>query len=344
MKALVFNGPNAMGLQEVAVPALGEGDLLVQVKACLICGTDIRIYRGRKTKDVRVPSILGHEFSGVISQTGGQLKDFKAGDAISLAPVLPCRSCYNCTHGQENVCSHRTACGYEYNGAFAEYIRIPAAAVQSGNVFPVEPTIPFEVIALAEPIACCLNGQGNSPIHLGDTVVIMGAGPIGLIHLLLAKISGAKVIMSEPNCQRRQMALQLGADVAVDPAKEDLQEAVLSHSHGVGADVVILAIGVPGLVNQSLDLVRKRGAVNLFAGFSVGDMPPVDVNKIHYKEIRLTGTSASSRKDHELALRLLHNRRNEFARLISHRFPLDQGMEAIHLAEAGGGVKVAIMP
>lgn len=342
MKALVFQGPNQMSLQEVETPKPEEGDILLKVGACLICGTDIRIFRGKKTKDVRIPSVLGHEFAGVVAESRNLA--FQAGDRVSVAPVLPCGTCYNCTHGQENVCANRQAYGYEYDGAFAEYTLIPAKYVQAGSVFPIPDDRPVEEMAMAEALACCINGQRNSPVRLGDIVVIFGAGPIGLLHLQLVKAAGGTAIISEPSAARRETALALGADIVVDPQQQDLAAAVHTCSAGIGADVVILAIGIPSLVNQALDIVRKRGYVNLFAGFSVGDMPPVDVNKIHYKEINLTGTSASARRDHELALRLIQNKMINVSKVVSHRFSLDDAEKAIQLAESGGGIKVAIMP
>ncbi len=342
MKALVFERPHTITLKEVDAPKLGDGDILVRVKACLICGTDIRIFRGKKTKDVRLPSILGHEFAGVVAES--QNGAFRPGDAVSVAPVLPCGTCYQCTHGRENVCARRRAYGYEFDGALAEYVRVPSDYITSGNVFRVPEGLSFEEIAMAEPLACCLNGQRNSPVKLGDIVVIAGAGPIGLLHTQLAKASGATVIVSEPNSARRELAVAVGADYGVDPVAEDLAARVKSVSNEVGADVVILAIGIPALVNVAIDIVRKGGFVNLFAGFSVGDMPPIDVNKIHYKEINITGTSASTRKDHELALKLIANRTIDVSRIISHRFPLAQANEAFAVAETGGGTKVGVLP
>ncbi|MEW6264060.1 MAG: zinc-dependent dehydrogenase [Thermodesulfobacteriota bacterium] len=344
MKALLFESPNRMEVKEVPTPTVPQDGLLVKVAACLICGTDIRIFRGKKTKDVRIPAILGHEFSGIITEIGAKVGGFQIGEAVSIAPVVPCLTCYNCKHGQENVCLNRTAFGYEYDGAFSEFVKIPAAAIKSGNVYPAPQGVDIQGIALAEPLACCINGHGNSPVHLGDTVVVMGAGPIGLMHLLLAKQSGAKVIVSEPSEHRRNTALSLGADVAVDPASQSLKDIVLEHTHSVGADVVFMAIGVPALVNQAIDLSRKRGWVNLFAGFSVGDMPPIDVNKIHYKEVKLTGTSASSRKDHEVALKLIANRVIDPSKIITHQYPLSQAVEAFRTAETGLGIKVAVIP
>lgn len=344
MKALVFEGPNKIELKDVPIPELKAGELLLKVKACLICGTDIRIFRGKKTKGVRTPNILGHEFSGVVEKVGEGVDEYKTGDGVSVAPVIPCLSCYNCKHDMENVCLNRNAFGYEYDGAFAEYVKIPAKALLSGNVYHIPENVDFETIALAEPLACCINGQRNSQIKLGDIVVVIGAGPIGLMHLLLAKHSGARVIVSELNEQRRQTALDLGADLVVDPASEDLTQVVLQNTDGIGADVVIMAIGVPALVNQTLDIARKGGTVNLFAGFSVGDMPPVDVNKIHYKELNITGASASARKDHELAVKLISSGKIHVSKIISHKFSLDQAYDAFHMAESGGGIKVAIIP
>jgi L-iditol 2-dehydrogenase len=342
MRALVFERPDTLMLQEVSVPRLDDGDILLKVKACLICGTDIRIFRGKKTKDVRLPSILGHEFAGVVAESRNET--FREGDPVSVAPVLPCGTCYQCTHGQENVCARRRAFGYEFDGALAEYVRVPYDYITTGNVFRVPQGFSFEEIAMAEPLACCINGQRNSPVKLGDIVVIAGAGPIGLLHTQLAKASGATVIVSEPNPSRREAALAVGADYGVDPRADDLPARVKSVSNEVGADVVILAIGMPSLVNVAIDIVRKRGFVNLFAGFSVGDMPPIDVNKIHYKEINLTGTSASTRKDHELALRLITNKTINVSKIISHRFPLAAANEAFAVAESGGGIKVGVLP
>ncbi|NMB28076.1 MAG: alcohol dehydrogenase catalytic domain-containing protein [Tissierellia bacterium] len=344
MKALVFEGVNDIKLKEVPMPVLEEGELLLKVKASLICGTDVRIYRGRKTKGVRTPSILGHEFAGVIEEVCGDVGEFKKGDLVSIAPIVPCLKCYYCKHDQENICLNRTAHGYEYDGGFAEYVKIPAAVLKSGNVYKVPEGVSIEDIPLAEPLACCINGQRQSPIKLGDAVVIFGAGPIGLMHLLLAKSSGGMVIVSEPNEKRRETALKLGADIVVDPTSEDLETVVLNSTDGIGADVVIMAIGIPALVNDTLKIARKGGTINLFAGFSVGDMPPVDVNLIHYKELNITGTSASARRDHEKAIRLIKNGTIDASKIITHKFPLDQADEAFRVAESGEGIKVEILP
>lgn len=345
MRALLFRGPNHLELTDVPVPEVGPGELLVKVAACLICGTDLRIVRGKKTKGVRVPSILGHEFAGTVAAVGTGVTGFRSGDRVAVAPVIPCHTCFYCKHGRENVCANRTALGYEYDGAFAEYVRIPASAVRSGNVYPVPQDLSLEAAALAEPLSCCINGQHNSRVGLGDVVVILGAGPIGLMHLQLAKGAGAsQVIVSEPNEGRRSVAAELGADRVVDPQAEDLTRVVKEATAGLGADAVILAIGIPSLAEASLGLVRKGGTVNFFAGFSVGDTAALDVNLIHYNEIAITGTSAARRADYEQALRLIAGGVVQAEELITHRFSLDKALEAFKVAASGDGIKVAIVP
>jgi L-iditol 2-dehydrogenase len=201
----------------------------------------------------------------------------------------------------------------------------------------------YEAAALAEPLACCINGMRNVGVHLGDVVVILGAGPIGLMHAALARRAGARlVIVSEPNAMRRQAALERGVDCACDPTTEDLAGLIQSVTEGLGADAAILAIGVPALANEALKLVRKGGRVNLFAGFSAGDMATFDVNLVHYNEITVTGASALSRHDYETALHLLSSGLIDAKSLVTHRFALSDAVAALQEAESGRALKVAI--
>lgn len=343
MKAAVLYAANQVEIAEIDKPKAGPGDLLIKVKAATICGTDGRIITGKKTKGVRYPSVIGHEFSGEIVEVGDGVTKFKCGDAVTVDPVIPCCSCVYCRTGKENVCLNRQAIGYEFDGAFAEYVRIPAIALTTGNVFPIPEGVSFDSAALAEPLACCINGQKNVGIKLGDTVVIIGAGPIGLMHIMLAKLSGAtKIIVSELNEQRRKAALECGADLAIDSNKEDINEKIKMLTYGVGADVVIMAIGIPALTNQALSLVRKGGRVNLFAGFSTGATAEIDVNLIHYNEIIVTGASALSRDSYQTALTLISSGKIKTDKLITHRFKLEDAKEAFACALAGSAIKVLI--
>lgn len=343
MKAGLLRAPNDLSFETVPDPVLAAGDLLVRVRAATVCGTDIRIFRGRKTAGVRYPSILGHEFAGEIVDTGGN-GDFSCGEAVAVCPAIPCGHCDYCKRGYENICQNLTAIGYEIDGAFAEYIRIPARAIEARNVFRIPESLSWEKAALVEPLSCVLNGQEKIGIEVGDTVVVLGSGPIGLLHIKLARLSGAhRVIVSEPSASRREAAIAAGADIAVDPVSEDLQAVVRAHTKGLGADKLIVAIGVAKLANDALSLVRHRGRVSLFAGFSSAEMATMDVNLIHYNELVVTGSFGLNRLQFEKSLDMIAAGRIEVDSMLTHRFALEDIGAALETAERGGAVKVAVV-
>ena len=343
MKAGLLRAPNELALEDVPDPKGEPGDLILKVRAATVCGTDIRVLRGRKTAGIRYPSVIGHEFAGEVVEAA-PTSGFRPGQRVCVNPAIPCGRCTYCKLGAENICENLTAIGYEIDGAFAEYIRVPAQALDAGNVHSVPDHLAFEEAALAEPFACVINGQEKVAIGAGDAVVILGAGPIGLLHVKLARLSGARtVIVSEPNSARRDAALAAGADRAVDPVGEDLPAVVREVTEGLGADIAIVAIGVPALANTALSLVRRRGRVSLFAGFSAGDSASLDINLIHYSEIVLTGSFGLSRIHYERALALIASGRIDVAPFITHRFGLPAIAEALATAETGAAIKVAIM-
>ena len=217
MKAAVLTAPNAIALTELQDPRPEHGDVLIRVRAATICGTDIRIYRGRKTAGVRYPSVLGHEFAGEILESGGHA-GLNPGDRVALCPFISCGRCHLCKTAHENLCTQGTAVGYEVDGAFAEVIRIPAKAVESGNLRHLPDAMSFEEAALVEPLSCVLNGQNKVGVSSADTVVVLGVGPIGLLHVHLARLRGAaRIIASDPSAHRREAALSGGADAVIDP-------------------------------------------------------------------------------------------------------------------------------
>lgn len=343
MKAGVLKAPNRLDFEQVGEPALKPGDLLIRVKAATVCGTDIRIFRGRKTAGIRYPSILGHEFSGEVVDNGGHCQ-FCLGEAVAVCPAIPCGHCAYCKRGYENICKNQMAIGYEIDGAFAEYIRIPVEAVRSGNVFKLPAGLSWEKAALIEPLSCVLNGQERIAVSIADKVVILGCGPIGLLHVKLARLSGAsRIIVSEPSASRRAAALEAGADVVVDPTAEDLKAIVARETDGLGADKVIVAIGVPRLANDAIGLVRHRGAISLFAGFSAGEMGTLDVNAIHYNEIVVTGSFGLGRLQFEKSLAMIASGRLEVESMLTHRFELSEISTALETAERGDAIKVAIV-
>lgn len=345
MRAVVLNAPNDFSPTDVARPEAGPGELLLEMKKAAICGTDMRILAGTKTKGVRYPSVIGHEMCGVISEAGERVTGFRVGDKVSIANVIPCGSCPACLEGRENACVNRKAIGYEFDGGFAEYVLIPEIAITSGNVIKLPEKVSFTAGALIEPLACCIRGLKNAGTGFNDTVLIVGAGPIGLMHMQLSKISGAKqVIISEPNEMRRQIALELGADKVVDPATEDLEKIVKDGTGGMGADIIIMAIGVPALVNSTLKLCKKGGTVNLFAGFAGTGESTIEVNTIHYNEINVNGSTAYKRKDYLEAADMVIGGRINLDKIATHTFKIDEFREAYELCKSGRGLKVMIEP
>ncbi len=345
MKAAVLHKPNEIKVEEVEIPSINSDEMLVRVKACGICGTDTRIYYGTKTKGVHYPSVIGHEISGIVEALGSQVRDFKEGDHVSICPVIPCGVCYACQRGMDNICMNRTAIGYEYDGGLQEYLRIPGIAIRQGNIFKVPADIPFEVSALIEPLACCYNGNRRSQIKLGDTVVIMGAGPIGLMHLQLAKQAGAtRVIVSEPVEERLALAKELGADICINPKTTSLQEVVMQETQGIGADVTLLAIGVPSLINEAFKITRKQGNINLFAGFSGKGESTIEANLIHYNELNVTGTASAAPWHFNEAMKLVISGQIKLDKLITHRFPLEEIDKALKTVVESKGIKVIVIP
>ncbi|MHB1414770.1 MAG: alcohol dehydrogenase catalytic domain-containing protein, partial [Chloroflexota bacterium] len=262
MRAVVLHGANDLRYEEVPTPTIGPDEILIRTRAAAVCGTDLRIVDGTKTLGVRIPGITGHELAGDVAQVGGEISGFRVGDRVSVAPVVTCRNCYYCTHGMDNLCVSRKAIGYEYDGGFAEYVAVPAPALAAGNVHHLADHVSYEEGALAEPLACCINGNEKAQVRLGQSVLIVGAGPIGLLHLQLARAAGAsEVIVSEPHSHRRNVAREMGATTVVDPLNEDLAEIVGAKTSGLGVNAVIMAFGATQVVNQMIGLARKGGIV-----------------------------------------------------------------------------------
>lgn len=345
MIAAVFHGPSVLEVAEVDTPEIGPDEILVRVGANTVCGTDLRILRGEKTTGISPPAIIGHEMAGRVAEVGRDVSGFDAGVPVTITPMIPCRRCYYCTHDMENVCENVRAVGYEIAGGMAEYMKIPADALAAGCLFRAEQDLPPEQLALTEPLSCCVFGQRRSPVEVDDVVLVLGAGPIGLFHVQLALLAGARtVIVSQRSEPRRRLAAEFGAHVVVDPANEDLSAVVAEHTSGRGADVVFVCIGVPALVDDALTLARKGGRVNLFAGLAGKGLAEVQANLIHYNELQVTGQTGSRRSDFETALELIQTRRVDAERMITHRFPLRDVTEAIETVSRGEGIKAAVMP
>ena len=326
-------------------PEIGPDEVLVKVRANTVCGTDVRILRGEKTRGIGRDVVLGHEVAGYVAEVGRNVRGYEAGAPVVLAPALACHQCFYCKRGMENVCLNKRIVGNILDGGLAEYVRIPADAVAAGNLSVARKDLPPEQLALAEPLACCINGLTHYRVEPDDVVLVMGAGPIGLFHLQLALLAGARtVIVSNRSEVRRTFAGELGAHVTVDPTSEDLAEVVAEYTEGLGVDAAVICVGRPQLVNDALRVTRKGGRVNVFAGLAGEGWAEVEANLVHYNELILTGASDSRRRDYDTALRLIESGRVAAERMITHRFPLADAEKAIEISADGEGIKVAVMP
>lgn len=347
MLALVFHGPEDLRVERRPAPDIGPGEVLLKVEAASICATDLRILAGAHRKFIPgVARIPGHEVAGVVARIGRGVLGLDEGQRVFVAPNFGCGRCRHCAGGRNNLCPESEALGITLDGAFAEYVRIPAAAVEQGNVMPLAGHLPASVAALAEPLACVLHGQKAIALGSGDLVVILGAGPIGIIHLLLAKSRGArKVIVSDPVRERLELARAFGADRTVNPESEDLALAVRDETSGEGATAVVVATPAKQAFGQALEIAAVGGRVNLFAGLPRDQaIVPLNCNLIHYKELLLTGTTACSTSDCREAVELASAGLIDLAPLVSGRYPLTASREAFDTARDRRGLKVLFEP
>lgn len=345
MRGFTFEGPGKAALTELPDPKPGPGEILLRVDANTVCGTDLRIMRGEKSKGVRPGVVLGHEASGTITELGDGVEGYEVGQLCGVSPIFACGICRYCQGGLQNLCDQAQVVGYDVNGGLGEWMVIPASGVKAGRLVAAPEGLPAEQLSLAEPLACCLNGLDQYRVDVGDVVVILGAGPIGLFHTQLAVIGGARsVIVSDPSESRRKVAAELGAHVTVDPTSDDLAGIVADATGGFGANVAVVCIGRPQLVNDGLNLVGKRGRVSVFAGLADKGWAEIEANLIHYKEIALIGAANSGREDYVRAVELISSGRIDTARMVTHRFPLAKTVEAIEAVAGGDGIKIAVLP
>ena len=343
MKALVFKGPKHFDVEERPIPSYGDDELLVRVRYGGVCGTDNRIYQG--TKVIQAPRITGHEFAGTIAGIGANVQGYHLGQRVSVYPMIYCGKCHCCLEGRTNICVNRTTIGYEIDGGFAQYVKIPKEAIACGNVVEIPDNVSDEVAAISEPIAAAYHGIQQSCLRPGDTFVIVGAGPIGLFHVQLSKsVELARRIVIEPIAEKREMAREMGADIVIDPTSEDAKAIILEATGGRGADAVIIDVGVPSVLEQSIHYVKKGGRFVIFAGNPVGSTVTLDPNIIHYKELVVTGSSSSSADNQREVFRLLSTGKVDCSRMVSGIFSLEEWETAFLMKANYKGVKTILDP
>ena len=337
MKASRFLGNKTFAVADLPTPHAGPGELVLRNQVCGVCGTDVHIYHGEPgSADVNPPVVLGHEYSGEVVEVGEGVTGFAVGDHVTVDPNIYCGHCAYCQNGKKQLCPSMEAIGVTRDGGFAQYSRIPAA-----QAFKLEPTVPWEAAAMAEPLACCLHGIDLAGIQVGDKVCVVGGGAIGLLMVQLAKLSGAsQIVLSEPNEKRRQVGLQLGANTALDPTRPDAQEA-FAQVLGGGANVVIECVGNVSAVKSAFQFACKGATVLLFSVPKVDatfDLPLFDVYK---KELTIKGSFVNP-DTHARAVALINSGKVDFDPIITHRFTLDQLPEAIAMQMSDASIKVVV--
>lgn len=347
MLAAVYHGAEDLRLEEVPTPQISADEALVRVISTGICGTDLRIYHGKHRMfpegTIRIP---GHEVVGEIAEVGANVRGLAVGQRVMVAPNFGCGHCKQCVGGNNNRCPNYGAIGVTLDGAFAEYLRIPAAMILQGDLIPLERSADPAAAALIEPFACVLRGQAPLAITPDDTVLVMGAGPIGVMHVMLARLKGARrIIVSEIESSRLPSALAAGADRAVSSLEEDLSAVIADESGGAGADVIIVAAPAHVAQEQALQLAAIGGRINYFGGLPK-DRPTItsDSNIIHYKELIVTGTTACSTQDCWRAAAIVNAGRLDLSPLVSARYPLKEVQAAFKKAEDRSALKIVVEP
>ena len=347
MIAATYTEGKSFEVLEVPVPDISEREALLRVRASSICGTDVKICRnGHRKLAAGQRIVLGHEFVGTIEKVGSAVRGVEAGMRVGVAPNWGCGRCESCLRGMANMCPEYSAFGIDTDGAHTRYVRLPAAALAQGNLAPIPEGVPWEEASLAEPLSCVINGQRGMKIAPGETVVIYGVGPMGLLHVMLAAASGgAQIVAVDTNAERLVKAREAGATVTVQPGVgASVREQVLSMTGGVGADVAILATPVPEIAEEALSLLAPFGRLSLFASL-IGKRPlvPLDANLVHRRNLCVTGTTGGTTSDFRAALRLIAGRRVDVRKVISDVFPLSRVQEAYQLAQSGKCLKVVLV-
>lgn len=344
MLAYRYRPSGRMELTTLPEPRLAAGDLGTEMVCAGICGTDLKIARGEhRLFPVGTDRTPGHEFVARIVVGDGDLRE---GELVAVAPNLSCGTCPSCRRGRPNLCLHYESVGLTMDGAFAERVRVPAAAVALGNVLRLPEQVEPRLAVLMEPVAAVLRGVDAIDLTSDDTLVIAGAGPIGLIALLLARLRDVRqVVVSQTTKVRRDLALELGADVVIDPRASDVVEEVRRCTDSRGADAVMVTTPVPEVFAQSLEMAAVGGRVNFFAGLPAGSgRIPLEANLVHYRELTVTGSTANTVDDCRRALDLLVAHAETFAPLVSHLVALDRAPEAFAEAAGGHALKVVLEP
>lgn len=345
LKAAYFYGPNQLRIEEVDEPRIQDNELLIRVRSTSVFGTDLRIL---KFGHFKIPAgerrVLGHELAGEIVHVGKLVAGYSEGMRVTATPNIGCGMCEYCRNGYNQMCPDYEAFGISLDGGFQEFMKVPNIAVRGGNIFPIPAHISFEEASLIEPLSCCYSALKVLITSCDDIVLVIGAGPIGALHVLLSRIARAKkILVADIRKERLDKMGEFGADIVIDTSASDLKKEVMKATNNKGADVIITACSVPEIQSQSIELLAIHGRVNFFGGLEKNVHVPIDSNRILYKGLHVMGTTGSSNSDYFNSLNLVAEGRADLRKLISATFTLSDIPKAFEHAASGDGMKALIV-
>ena len=346
VKVAKFYAPGDIRLEDVDEPHVSTGEVKIRVRNCSTCGTDVKILTSGHP-NMSPPQVMGHEIAGEIVDVGAGVEGWSVGDRVQVIAAIPDGTCDDCLAGNPTICPNQLSMGYQFPGGFAEYMIVPREVLRVSGLNRIPDGVGFAEASLTEPLACVLNGQELARVGAGDTVVVVGSGPIGCLHVRLARSRGAaRIILIDINADRlAEAAAIVRPDLTIVSSETDPVEAVLRATNGRGADVVITAAASGAAQEQGLRMLARRGRLSLFGGLPK-DAPTVtvDSNLVHYRELTIVGVNGSSPAHNKQALELIATGAVVVSDLITHRLPLDRLLDGIGIVGRGEAIKVTIEP
>lgn len=346
MKVVRFHAPGDVRVEDAPEPSTGPGEVKLRVRNCSTCGTDVKIFRYGHHHIVP-PRVMGHEIAGEVVEVGPQVSDWTVGDAVQVIAAIPCGRCPDCVAGRMTVCPNQESIGYHYDGGFAEYMVVPAKVIAVNGLNRIPAGVSFAEASVAEPLACVLNGQTLARVGDGDDVVVIGSGPIGCLHVRLARARGAsRVFLVDLNAERLRLAAdRVAPDATLVGSEVDVVDEIAKLTDGRGVDVVIVAAASGRAQEQAVQLAARQGRISFFGGLPKDDpIIALDANQVHYRELTVVGANGSSPAHNAQALQLIASGAVPVADLITHRLPLARTLDAFDIVARGEGIKVTIEP
>jgi L-iditol 2-dehydrogenase len=346
MKVLRFYAPEDVRLEDAPEPECGPDEVKLRVRNCSTCGTDVKIFHNGH-QNLSPPRIIGHEIAGEVVEVGQNVSGWSVGDRAQVIAAVPCGECYECRKGWMAVCENQTSVGYQYDGGFAEYMIVPRQVLKVDGLNRIPDNIGFDEASAAEPFACAINAQELINVGDGDTVVVFGAGPIGCLHIRLARANGAaRVFLIDVLADRLAMSADaVKPDEVINGREVDVVERVMELTDGRGADVVITATAANVAQEQAIRMAARRGRISFFGGLpKTNPFIQCDSNLVHYRELMIMGANGSAPSHNKKALEYIASGQVPVKDLITVHLPLDRALEAFDIVAKGEAIKVTVEP